>query len=103
MVCFLVPHCDGYEELHLKMRHQHISHFLFICGLTAILLVTGLAVEDQQSGLCEVPILLHEMLGNTISVLILTNDSCEQISDTVYAFLLHISRKSVDSLSYRLH
>jgi hypothetical protein len=85
------------------MRHHHISRFLFICGLTTILLVNGLAVEDQWNGLCAVPILLHEILGNTISVLILTNDSCEQISDTVCGVLFHISRKSADSLSSRLH
>jgi hypothetical protein len=57
------------------MGHCHISHFLFICGLTAIVLVSGLAVEDQENGLCAVPILLHEMLDNTVSVLILTNDT----------------------------
>jgi hypothetical protein len=48
-----------------KMGQRHISRFLFICGLTAILLVCGLAVEDQQNGLCAVLILLHEMLGNS--------------------------------------
>jgi hypothetical protein len=77
MLCFLVPHSDGYEELHFK---QDGAPPLFIfpvhCGLRATLLVGGLAVEDQQqNGLCAVAILLHEMLGNTVSVLILTNDT----------------------------
>jgi len=57
------------------MGHRHISCFLFICGLTAILLICGLAVEDQQNGPCAVLILLHKMLGNKVSVLILNSDT----------------------------
>ena len=34
-------------------------YFLFVHGLTTILVVRGLGVEDQQNGLREIPILLR--------------------------------------------
>jgi hypothetical protein len=73
MLCFLVSHCDGHEELPLK-QDGGTATFYISCSSVA-LLVGGLAVEDQQNGPCAVPILLHEILGNTVSVLILTNDT----------------------------
>jgi hypothetical protein len=33
------------------MKHHSILHFLFVPGLTAILLIGGLGVENQQNGL----------------------------------------------------
>jgi hypothetical protein len=36
------------------MEHYHTFSFQFVRGLTAILLVGGLGVEDQPSGLPEV-------------------------------------------------
>jgi hypothetical protein len=41
------------------MEHHHILRFLSVHGLTTILLVGGLGVEDQQSSFHEAPILLH--------------------------------------------
>jgi hypothetical protein len=36
------------ECISRKMEHHHILSFLFVRGLTAILLVGGLGVEDKQ-------------------------------------------------------
>jgi hypothetical protein len=41
-----------------KMEHHHILSFLFVRGLTSILLVSGLGVEDQ---LCDLP-LIHILI-----------------------------------------
>jgi hypothetical protein len=43
------------------MEHHYSLSFLLVSGLTAILLVSGLGVEDQQNGLREVPILGREI------------------------------------------
>jgi hypothetical protein len=40
-----------------KTDCHHILHSLFVDGLTRILVVGGLGVEDQQNGLRKVPIL----------------------------------------------
>jgi hypothetical protein len=43
-----------------KVEHRHnFLRFLFVCGLTGVLLVCGLGVEDEQNSPEEVPILLH--------------------------------------------
>ena len=43
-----------------KMEHRHnFLPFLFVRSLTAVLLVGGLGVEDEQNGPQEVPILFH--------------------------------------------
>jgi hypothetical protein len=42
-----------------KMECHHILHFLFVRGLTTILQVGELGVEDQQNGLRKVPTFLH--------------------------------------------
>jgi hypothetical protein len=48
---------DNYEEMHFtQMEHHHILSFLFVRGLTAILLVGGLGVEDQPCGLPQIHI-----------------------------------------------
>jgi hypothetical protein len=44
------------------MEHHHILRFLSVRGLTTILLVSGLGVEDKQNSFREVPILLHVIL-----------------------------------------
>ena len=42
-----------------KMQHRHTFRFLFVRGLTTVLLVGGLGVEDQENGLRQFPLLLH--------------------------------------------
>ena len=42
-----------------ETEQHHSLRFMFVSGLTTILLVSGLGVEDRQKCLCEVPILLH--------------------------------------------
>jgi hypothetical protein len=41
------------------MEHRYILHLLVAPGLTIILLVGALRVENQQNGICDVPSLLH--------------------------------------------
>jgi hypothetical protein len=43
-----------------KLKHHHILCFLFVCALTTIVLFDGLGVEDQQNGLCDVFVGLHQ-------------------------------------------
>ena len=40
-----------------KMYHRHNSRFLFVRGLTIVVLVGGLGVEDQQTGPPQIPII----------------------------------------------
>jgi hypothetical protein len=47
----IVSQQDSYELHFMLVELQQILHFLFGRGLTAILLVGGLAVECQQNGL----------------------------------------------------
>jgi hypothetical protein len=54
----IVSRWENYEKLHFIQDEHHILCFLFVRGLT-IILVGGLGVEDQQNGLREVPVLLH--------------------------------------------
>ena len=42
-----------------KMEHRHGFRRAFVRGVTTVLLLGGLAVEDQTYGLREVPFLLH--------------------------------------------
>jgi len=43
----------------LQMEHHYSLSFLLVSGLTAILLVRGLGVEDQPCGLPEIRILIR--------------------------------------------
>jgi hypothetical protein len=57
----IISHWDSYEELHLSQdgASPHFLLFLFVRGLTAVLLVGGLGVEDKQNDPEEFPILLQ--------------------------------------------
>jgi hypothetical protein len=56
---FLLPivfHWDNYDGLYfMQDGAPHILLFLFVHGLTTILLLGGLGVENQQIGLHELP------------------------------------------------
>jgi len=50
----------GYEIFaSYKMEHRHGFRRAFVHGVTTVLLLGGLGVEDQTYGFYEVPILLH--------------------------------------------
>jgi hypothetical protein len=41
------------------MDHRHTLRFLFVRGLTTVLFVGGLALEDQENCLRQFPLLMH--------------------------------------------
>jgi hypothetical protein len=42
-----------------KMDYRHTLRFLFVRGLTTVLLVGGLDLDDQENGLRQFPLLLQ--------------------------------------------
>jgi hypothetical protein len=58
-------HCynEKYEELHrMQSAAPPYLALLLVRGLSTILLVGGLGVEDKPNGACEVPLVLYVIL-----------------------------------------
>ena len=92
------------------MEHRHTLRFLFVRGLTTVLLVGGLAVDDQENGLRQFPLLLHvipfrwdgakkEIYRSKPRTL---NEQQQSIRDSFFAFPLDFLRISVELVSSRL-
>ena len=73
------------------MEHHDILHLTVERGLTAIFLIGGLGVEDQQKGLCLRVMSLYGSVGN----LMLKNELEQQILNNFVAPFLDFSRKNV--------
>jgi hypothetical protein len=93
-----------------KMQRRHTLRFLFVRGLTTVLLVGRLGVDDQENGLRQFPLLLHVIpfRWNRAKMEIHpskpgTLDEQEQsIRDSFFDFPLDFLRKSVEPVSFRL-
>ena len=93
----------------MQLKLQKILLLLLVHGLTAILLVGGLADEDQKNGLRHVPVVLHvicfcEVGQNGDGSKSGTIGKMEQqIRGTFDAASRDFLWKSDESLSYKLH
>jgi hypothetical protein len=80
----------------MKFEHHLILHILFNCGLTTIVMVGGLAIEDKYNGFIKARDYVCRSKPKTL------DEQEQQIQDTFATIPLDLYKKSVQIVSSRL-